>query len=99
MPSHARLSRVAVRQGEELRHSRLTDIAKLNNKRSPSGATGGLRSGEVVGWRPAGGTAERAVVVTIIVAVEAFVPFRVKEEGEIEQVALEGAPAQLSATV
>ena len=48
--------------------------------------------------RGRGEVIERAVVVTISVAVTEFVPSKFSEEGEIEQVAAVGAPAQLSDT-
>jgi hypothetical protein len=41
---------------------------------------------------------ERAVVVTVTVAMAALAPFRVTEDCEIEHVAADGVPVQLRAT-
>ncbi len=58
------------------------------------------RSPWIVGFvQRATGVVERAVVVTVNVAVTASVPFGVTEAGEIVQVAALGAPEQVSATL
>ena len=74
---------------------RLTAVAKLASmvNASSQGSQGSPPCG------PGGGPSiARAVVVTVTVAVESFVPSRVTVVGAIEQVARAGAPVQLNDT-
>ena len=61
----------------------------------PAGGAGSIPRGGHRG----GGTADAATVVTVTLTVEALDPFSVTEAGEIEHVAVWGAPLQVSSTI
>src|SRR3984893_18042379 len=60
---------------------------------SPKGSGGRNRRGVTRGKK------ERAVVVSVTVAIAGLLPSRVTSEGEIEQVLAAGTPPQLSVTI
>ena len=68
--------------------ARLSSVTNVNGEKV-SGQSGCISKGAT----------ERAVVVTMIVAVTGFDPSSATDDGETEQVAIAGAPLQLNATV
>ena len=73
------------------------NITRLSNSSSHGSTT--RKPGERIGGRKLGGRADRAVVVTVTVALTAVVPFTISELGETPQVDWVAGDVQESDTV